>query len=275
MGIGIVGLGQIGGSMLRRLSKYRPRITLYGTDVNSTIKSRMRPFGRWRSSLSEVVEECDILILALPVPEIMRTFPRIAECLRASNPSRRLIVLDTGTVKAPIVGAAAHFREWFNFAGLHPLAGTEKNGWAGSESRLFEGWRIVYCPSSSARANRVARAVIQLLGGVPLRMDAREHDRRLAEAICLPHVLAYSAARMGKGGKPNPLRGNSWYSLTRVTQSSPEMVAGFLKANREDLLPVLRRFQRNLSRIVSEIEHKHLGADPLARLLEGGKSHRS
>ncbi len=245
--IGIVGAGQIGGSLVRRLSRFRPGITLCVFDLDQSLASKIRPFARVCLTLDDMVAQSDVVILAVPVQTAIRLLPGIAKIARQRTSRRRLVVCDTSTVKAAVVKTAVRHEAEFDFIGLHPLAGTEGQGWESANQALFNGRPVVMCPTAP-RAGRVGRELIALLGGIPVVMKPRDHDRLAAEGIGLPHVLAFAAAGMG-GPVPRGhlLKGGSWRSLTRVAASSPAMVAGFLHENREHQLRVLARFSKHLS----------------------------
>ena len=245
--VGIVGLGLIGGSLLRALSRHRPAVVMHGYDCRPTLSVAMRRYGSWCQGLDDIVDRCDVVVLAVPANEITRLLPVIAaRAVRRSGP-RRLLVCDTGTVKRSVVGAAARWRGVFDFVGLHPLAGGERGGWEASDAGIFRGRPFVVC-SAASRPDALARELIRLVGGVPLSMDPRTHDRIVADTIGVPHVLAFAAAGLlPSAGGGTSLRGGSWQSLTRVVSSDPAMVAGFLHANAKNQVRALTRIRKALA----------------------------
>jgi len=266
--VGVVGAGQIGGSIVRCLSRLRPDITLCAFDLHMSLAQRIRPFALFCRTLGDLVRQSDVVVLAVPVQTAVRLLPRIAK-LAGQRPSRRrLIVCDTSTVKAAVVAAAARHEADFDFVGLHPLAGTEGRGWDSANAELYHGRPVVICPSR-ARPGRVARELVGLLGGIPVAMKPRDHDRFAAEGIGLPHILAFAAAGMvGADTRPaSLLRGGSWRSLTRVATSSPAMVAGFLHENRDHQLRVLARFTKYLEAVARDLRRPSAGG--LERQLAG------
>lgn len=275
--IGVIGLGQIGGSIVRSLARLRPEISVYGTDRDPALVWRVRRYCRWRPGPAELVADCHVVVLAVPVPAAIALLPALSEYARERRGRGRLVVMDTGTVKQEIVAAARRHLRRFDFVGLHPLAGREWGGWPSGHARLFKNRRIVYCPGSGARAAAIARQLIGLLGAIPVRMDPAVHDRLAALVIGLPHVLAFAAIGLSeRSRKPNSLRGGSWESLTRVARSDPEMVAGFLSMNRRELRRTLTAFRKNLDRVMIALERQDSPA--LCRILEswnGGTGHRT
>jgi prephenate dehydrogenase len=99
-------------------------------------------------------------------------------------------------------------------------------------------------------------------------MDAGDHDGFAAEAIGLPHILAFAATGLASPvRRDNPLKGGSWRSLTRVAASSPEMAAGFLHENRDRQLRVLALFRKRLDALARALSRPTVGV--LARQLAG------
>ena len=261
--VGVVGLGQIGGSVVRCLARYRQSLHLFGTDRNAAIASRARRYCRWRATLAEIVRESDLLVLAVPVPQILALLPLVADAAAQGTRKERLIVTDTGTVKTPVIREAGRHRRAFDFVGLHPLAGTERNGWDAARSGLFENDPIICCARGQSRPVRVALELIRLLGARPLRIDSVRHDRLMAETIGLPHLLAFAAQGLpSRSGAIEQMHGRSWGTLTRVAASDPAMVGGFLYTNAKEQLRVARNFQQRFNRLLEALK------DPTGRSLQ-------
>ena len=248
--IAVIGLGQIGGSIVKCLSASRPTITLLAHDRDRRVATRVSRHAEWVTDLLAVVDRSDVVILATPVPTIIALLKQVA-ALRKPN-DKKLLVLGTGTVKLAIHKEAARHRGQFTYIGLHPLAGVEGEGWDCARDDLFVGKPMIVSPPSDSRLPLV-RDLIRLLGAIPLPMEARTHDRLVAEAIGLPHLLAFAAQGMSSD---NPLTAGSWASLTRVAASNPEMVAGFLYTNAAEQKRALARFERELSKLKAALDDR-------------------
>jgi prephenate dehydrogenase len=251
--IGIVGAGQVGGSIVQRLGWLRPALTVIATDRNATLAAKVRRHAGWRRSVASVVVESDLVVLAVPGPAIVRLLRDVARYAASRRSRRRLVVVDTGTIKGPVVAAAAEYADTFDFVGLHPIAGVERNGWRAARADMFDGQTVIYCPAAP-RATAIAREFIRLIGAHPVPMAPGVHDGRVAEGIGLPHIVAFAAAGAVAGTPAHRLRAGSWRSLTRVAVSDTLMVAGFLAGNAGAQLPVLRRFQARLAEIERRLE---------------------
>lgn len=257
--IGVVGLGLIGGSALKRLAAVHEG-EVRGFDVRRTLARPVSRVAGWSADLETLVRDSDILLLCVPVPAIVGMLPAIAAAAAARTRRNRLIVADVGTLKLPVAAAAARVAAAFDYVGLHPLAGGEINGWRASDAALFVGRTMIYCPAA-ARLERVARGLIAALGGTAVKMAAETHDRMAAETIGLPHLLAFAAAALRPPARaPHPLRGTSWAGLTRVSVSDPVFVAGLLHDNAIAQRKVLRAFRARLDALAALLDR----GDPAA-----------
>jgi prephenate dehydrogenase len=248
--IAVIGCGQIGGSILKRLSQLKPRITLLAHDRDRRLSTKVARHAEWVTEFASVIDRADIVIIATPVPAIVETLGRIAKAIKPRK--TKLLVLDTGTVRQAVHAEAAKHKSRFDHAGLHPLAGAEGEGWESSRADLFVGKRIAITPALKSRLP-IVRDLVKVLGAVPVSMNPKTHDRFVAEAIGLPHLLAFAAQGMSSG---NPLRAGSWASLTRVAASNPAMVAGFLSANAREQKKVIAQFERELSRLKKSLNDR-------------------
>jgi prephenate dehydrogenase len=247
--IAIVGAGQIGGSIIRCLAEHRPSLSLLAFDRNRRLAARVSRCAEWRPTLESDLTGADVVILSLPIPDIIEYLFKIG----SRHGDRPLLVLDTGSTKSLILQEADRHRTSFDFVGLHPLAGTEKAGWDGSDPAMFDGHVIVHCPTRGSGV-AVARELIRLLHGRPVAMAAGVHDRLAATAIGLPHLLAFAAQGLDRG-RGNLLRAGSWESLTRVAASDPAMVAGLLSSNAKEMRRVLRAFKAELTGLEKALGH--------------------
>lgn len=248
--IAVIGLGQIGGSIVKRLSEARPKLNLLAHDRDRRLGAKVGRYAQWVTNLPTLAQRSDVIILATPVPDIVSLIKQIAdvELLKGQKP----LLLDTGTVSQVSHREALKHRRTFSHAGFHPLAGAEGEGWESARSDLFMGKYVVVTSANKSRSALVD-GLTKALGATPLFMHPREHDRFVAEAIGLPHMLAFAAQRMPTG---NPLKAGSWASLTRVAASNPEMVAGFLSANVVAQKRALGQFVRELTLLTKALDGK-------------------
>ena len=105
------------------------------------------------------------------------------ECPRAT-----LIVTDVAGVKSAIVAEVADPR----FLAGHPMAGSELRGLAGARADLFRGCTWVLTPTSATKPETYTalHGVLRELGANVVAVGAEDHDRLVAVASHVPHLLA-------------------------------------------------------------------------------------
>ena len=138
------------------------------------------------------------------------------------------------------------------FVGGHPMAGTEKRGFAASSARLFQGatWWLV--PSRSARANRGVRALVRDAGAHPVSTAAASHDRVMAFLSHAPQVVAWAlfeAARRDPVARGHIRHaGPGFRDMTRLARSPRALWQDILAANRVEVRRALAALGRSLER---------------------------
>jgi prephenate dehydrogenase len=233
----MVGLGQIGGSIAKRLTDARAAIvTGYDNDPAVIRRARrMRVAMHIVSRLDKALANADIVVLAMPVSGIIG----MLKDERVAFDSRSL-VMDVGSTKAEIMKAADGRPEPLRFIGGHPLAGSEGIGLDAVNPLLFDGapFALVKRGTSRSADTRKAEALVRAIGAVPLWISAKDHDRITGLTIGLPHVLAYIVRDIyereaSKDRRVQELAGGSIWSTMRVSNSDAKMVRDFIATNRD------------------------------------------
>lgn len=252
--IGIVGLGQIGGSLALAL---RNTFDLTGFDINDDCCDFAKSIGvSIVGSVEELLTVCDLVFFAVPAGVFKKMLPAIAKTER----KELLVIADLCSTKLDIDEAVsrAHFApDVIRYVGLHPLAGNERPGYFGAEEGLFYDRTIVVSSGSSTNsleAVNLVELLIDNLGSQALFTNPAVHDRITNFTIHLPHVFAYLtssfANEVSDSGLLELLSGNSFKDVTRVASSSPRMVASFLYANRELVRHSLTGVQFRVDQII-------------------------
>ena len=195
---------------------------------------------------AEAAAQCDLVVLAAPPATNLRLLRRLA---RVAPPG--LVLTDVSSVKSDIVREAARLG-LRGFVGGHPMAGTEKRGFAASSAGLFQGatWWLV--PSRSARANRSVRALVRDAGAHPVSTDAARHDRVMAFLSHAPQVVAWAlfeAARRDPVARGHIRHaGPGFRDMTRLARSPRALWQDILAANRVEVRRALAALGRSLER---------------------------
>lgn len=252
LNIGIVGLGQIGGSIAAALRQSLPAISLTACDLSDELCRHARESGLVDTiavDAEDVIDKTDVIIIALPVMLIASVLRKYRDSLQDKP-----LVTDTGSLKSEIMNAV-HQCKLHNFVGGHPLAGTELRGFRSWNSLLFQNtnYFIATHASTSDQASSLAGDLIDTLGAKALPIDPEEHDRIFAVSSNLPHLFAFLLKSQFERETIASAHGDafacpSYRGASRVAQSDVEMVFQMLWGNRPNLQSSLGRLRAALER---------------------------
>ncbi|MGY1698621.1 prephenate dehydrogenase/arogenate dehydrogenase family protein [Geodermatophilus sp. SYSU D00766] len=235
--VGVVGLGQLGGSLAAALVAAGREVR--GWDVDPAAREAAAARG-----VRVTRELAGVVVLAVPLPDT-------AAALDGLDVDPAATVTDVGSVKEPVlatVGAALGGR----FVGGHPMAGTERAGHAATDPALFRGARWALCLEPGTELPRWLRAAEVALdaGAEVVPVTAAEHDAAVAAVSHVPHLLA--AALAAAAGEAGPLAlalaAGSFRDGTRVAGSDPAFVTAMVEGNAGPTAAALDRVLAQLRR---------------------------
>ena len=244
--VAIAGLGLMGGSLAMAL---RGRCTaLLGLDPDPQavrMASAQGVVDRANVDPTEVLPQADLIVLAAPVRAILQLLGNLEQW----HPGPA-VVLDLGSTKSQIMAALEDLPERFDPLGGHPICGKEKASLAYADPDLYQGAAFVLCtlPRTSARAADLARQLVQAVGAHPVWLDAQAHDRWIAATSHLPYLLANALAQVTPV-EAAQLIGPGFRSTTRLAGSFAPMMLDVLLTNREQIIPSIAEFRRELDRL--------------------------
>ncbi|HEX8432255.1 MAG TPA: prephenate dehydrogenase/arogenate dehydrogenase family protein [Longimicrobium sp.] len=266
--VAVVGLGLMGGSVARALAAGGARVLGWDRDPAAV-----------RDALDEGVvhaalgAECDgidtaeLVVLAVPVDAAGDLLARLAPRLGGA-----LLVTDVGSTKASIIRAAEAAGIGDRFVGSHPLAGDHRSGWGASRADLFDGARAFLSPTATSTDAALghAEALWRELGATTQRIDAAEHDRRLATTSHLPQLIATALAQvLAERGTARDELGPGGRDMTRLAGSSPEMWTAIAADNVVPLAEAVAELEHRLRRIREALDASD--QDALRRFFEAGQ----
>jgi prephenate dehydrogenase len=272
--VAVIGLGLIGGSLLRALAAHGHHVTGYdhgphtreaarglakaaGFPPSADPQTRTIPIkGGWQvaESVTEAVAGTELVVLAVPLPAVPEVLSELT-----GYPG---LITDVTSVKGPVRDLLAGHR----FVGGHPMAGKESSGFAASDPHLFDGCAWVLClePDGTVLADWLTLAGLgTALGARVVPVTAAEHDRTVAAVSHVPHLLAAALSSVLAG---NPLAGTlaagSFRDGTRVAATRPELIAAMCGGNAAAVREVLTGVLDDLRSYEQELT----AADPIAAL---------
>ncbi|RBY93988.1 prephenate dehydrogenase/arogenate dehydrogenase family protein [Blastococcus sp. TBT05-19] len=235
--VGVVGLGQLGGSLAAALVAAGREVS--GWDVDPAAREAAAARG-----VRITREFSGVVVLAVPLPAMTTALEGLAVDPAAT-------VTDLGSVKVPVVeslGAAFGGR----FVGGHPMCGTERSGHEATDPGLFAGARWALCLEPGTELPRWLRVaeVALAVGAEVVPVTAAEHDDAVAAISHVPHLLAaaLAAAAADAGPLALALAAGSFRDGTRVMGSDPAFVTAMVEGNAGPTAAALDRVRAQLDR---------------------------
>jgi prephenate dehydrogenase len=244
--IAILGLGLMGGSLAMALQG--KCALLVGADPQArtvTQATQRKIVDRAASDPREILPEANVVILAAPVRAILQLLDQLPDL----HPGEAL-VLDLGSTKSHITQAMQALPERFDPMGGHPMCGKEKSSLEHAEKSLYQDAAFVLTPleRTSQRARSLVLQIVQAIGAHPLWLEPAEHDRWVAATSHVPFLLA-SALVAATPAEAVSLIGPGYLSVTRLADSSNQMMMDILATNRVNILTALNRFQEKVQEL--------------------------
>ena len=242
--VGIVGLGMIGGSIAKSLTKKGYKVFADDLDKNSL-----------SSALGEGVidgflEDLDsnnnfILIFTVPILSVGKELLRNKELI-----SKALLEeIDRNKISTK------------NFVLSHPIAGSEKSGYINSKEDLFQNKIAVVTElqDSSKTAIDMCNGLWDLLGAKTINLNSEDHDKYFSKTSHLPHLIAFALiSTISKSDQiqKDTFTGGGLKDFTRIASSDPKMWEDIFLSNQINILDALKRFKSELNELEKLIEEK-------------------
>ena len=236
----MLGLGLIGGSVARAATRSGMEVRAW-TAAGRGPRDAVHHGIEAASSLRDAVAGADLVILAAPP---IASLALVDELAGAGALSREAVVTDVVSTKAAIVERAR--AAGLRFVGGHPLAGRETSGYGASDPELFRDRPWVIVPPGPPDDDAEARVatLAAACGARVVRMTAADHDRAVATISHLPLLLAAALAETAAADSDwaaaRTLAAGGWASMTRLARGDPEMGAGILVTNADEVAARLR-----------------------------------
>ena len=251
--VAIVGTGQVGTMLGLALRGSAEERLLADRRAGAVRQSLDRGAGDTEVSVDDAME-ADVVVLAVPVPEIVRLVEELGPKLRPGS-----LLIDTGSAKRTVVEAMrAHVPAEAHAIGGHPLAGSERRGPKGADPELLKGAAFALTPvRDDPEAESRGRVLAVAVGSRPVVMDAELHDRVVAATSHAPHLVAAAVALASRELPREALRdlaASGFSGVTRLAASDAGMVSGFLAANADGVRDALKEFRVALDRAEAALE---------------------
>lgn len=237
----VVGLGLIGASVALALQECGWSVT--GIDSNATTVAAAIERGVVSDAALE--SEVDLVVIATPAGVVSDVANEVLSQL--TNPD--VIVTDVAGVKGSIVAQVSDPR----FLGGHPMAGSELRGLSGARAELFRGSTWVLTPTDHTSPTTYSRlhGILREIGANVVAVSAQDHDRLVAIASHVPHLLAGSLMNEASQVAEQDavllqLAAGGFRDMTRIAAGDPAIWPDILFENRDAVAQSLEALEERL-----------------------------
>ena len=255
----VVGLGLIGGSILKKLSMINSKALVYGFDKKEETVREAFKLGLIKNQDNEFnLFKNDILIIfSVPTLALEEAYYSI----EGKITQEQAIFSDTLSSKTELLKFLnSNPKLSSKFLMSHPIAGSERSGLKNSKASLFEK-KIVLISRVSSQTKRHDFKKLKdfwvLMGAEVLSMRPEAHDKIFSLTSHLPHIVTYALMDLlykNLSEKTFLYSGGSLEGYTRVASSDPRMWKDIMLSNKEEILKAIDGFTESLDHIYKLIE---------------------
>ncbi len=256
---GFIGLGLIGGSIARALKQNVPDIRIIAYDINREallLAQRERITDVAADGIDESFSGCDYLFLCAPVQGNDGNLEAVRKIMGPG-----CLLTDVGSVKTAIHEAVREAGLDSRFIGGHPMAGSERVGFANSKASLLENAYYILTPTASVPREKVDayRELVAGMGAIPLVLDYQKHDYVTAAISHLPHVIAASLVNLvrdsdSEDGIMRMVAAGGFKDITRIASSSAAMWQQICLTNGSNISSLLTDYIEALTRFRAQLD---------------------
>ena len=274
--ITIIGVGLIGGSLALALKERNLAKAVFGygrdqTRLEEAQKSNV--IDAFSTNIKEAIDEANIVVIATPVGTFKEILGQI-EPLISSN----VIITDVGSTKSDIVNIVNDvLRDKSScFIPAHPIAGKERSGFEVSDSKLYDGKKVIITPqeTNSPESIDVIDQMWKNVGADVDFMSAESHDNLLGMTSHLPHMLAFSLVNYLVDQNPNAsiYAGGGFKDFSRIASGDAVMWRDICLQNKNQIMSHLKGYQSTLDDLLEAINDED--SDKLGQLFTTAKKTR-
>jgi prephenate dehydrogenase len=234
--IAIAGMGLIGGSLAKALRLRAGVEKIIGIDpdpeqllpaVSSGIIDEGYP------EPGTYLSDCSMVIVCAPVPVCVNLVTEISRYINSS-----CVITDAASTKSDIVRTIKSNEKSIRFIGGHPMAGSERSGFAYSREDMFENaYYLIMDDENDREAVEKVRAMAESIGSIPILTNPETHDEAVAVISHIPHVAAAALVSLldeSEGmGLARQIAAGGFRDVTRIASSQPALWRDITLNNRK------------------------------------------
>lgn len=227
--VGIIGLGLIGASILKGLSKDNNyEIFCYS---NSSFK-KAKKYTKNSSDDINIVKNCDIIFVCTTASKTLETLKKLNNLV-----NKKTIVADVCSIKNKLLNKKFNY----NFILTHPMAGSEKSGFSASDKNLFKDskWLI-------EKENKILKQIILDLDAKPIKINMLEHDELCAQISHLPTILSFLLFE-NANNDAKKIASSGFRDTTRLAITNADLALSMFNDNKKNILKAFNNLTENLN----------------------------
>ena len=256
--ITVIGLGLMGGSLVKALKKSKKNYRIWAIDTNkknikSALKDKYIEKGFYNySNIKEAFEFADIIMIC-SIPSIALNIIKKYKNLIDD----KKILSDFCGVKKDIFKATSNKK----YIGLHPMAGKEKGGYDNSTESLFKNSNAIIVANDKAKKEDIKK-IEKLSKDIGCKKiilsNAEKHDYMIAFTSQLMHIIACSIVNHKQFLESLGYEGNSLGDHTRVGTIDADMWSELFLYNSKYLSKSLSQYINCLSDFKKALNNKNI-----------------
>ena len=268
---GFVGLGLMGGSLAKAITKYvlaeeNSTGKIYAMDKNPSsledaILEKTIERGFSENETKEMLSLCDVVFVCLYPKATGDFLAKYQDDFKSGA-----IVTDIAGVKGQLMENLNWKRSDVAFVPGHPMAGNEREGFTHASAEIFQKRNYIFMEpviggASSLEFGKNALETLKQLAtsigfGRIIETNAEIHDHKIAFTSQLCHVIASALVDSAEDTNVTAFGGGSFEDLTRIAMINAPLWTELFIADKKELVNHISEFQASLETIKAAIENE-------------------
>ena len=268
---GFVGLGLMGGSLAKAITKYvlaeeNSTGKIYAMDKNPSsledaILEKTIERGFSERETKEMLSLCDVVFVCLYPKATGEFLAKYQDDFKSGA-----IVTDIAGVKGQLMESLNWKRSDVAFVPGHPMAGNEREGFTHASAEIFQKRNYIFMEpvvggASSLEFGKNALETLKQLAtsigfGRIIETNAEIHDHKIAFTSQLCHVIASALVDSAEDTNVTAFGGGSFEDLTRIAMINAPLWTELFIADKKELVNHISEFQSSLETIKAAIENE-------------------
>ena len=260
----IIGCGQLGSSLVRRISKKRiaKKIFIYERSKKNISKiKKLKLPGIIVKSLKIGVMNSDLIIFCTPMSEYKKTILKIN-----SNILPKTLITDIGSSK---IESSKIFKKFLkkdiSWIQSHPITGSEMSGPEHGKDNIFENKWCVIIKDKGTNSKHLKFLISfwKKMGSKTVIMNSEKHDKIFSITSHLPHLIAYNLVKSAQDFEKNQnyqlikFSAGGLRDFSRIAASNEIMWRDIFFNNNVNVSKAIDLFIKNLKAFKRDINKKN------------------